>query len=157
MITTERLTIRTASNEEMRALIAEQTDEGLKAAYGEMLAGCETHPEQRLWYAMWFICLPSGERVGELCFMGLSPDGITEIGYGLLPKHQGKGYATEAVTAAVEWALQQEGVTSVEAETDADNAASQRVLEKAGFVPTGTDGDEGPRFIRRGSHPLGLQ
>ncbi len=27
-------------------------------------------------------------------------------------------------------------------------AASQRVLAKCGFVPTGTVGEEGPRFVR---------
>ena len=35
---------------------------------------------------------------------------------------------------------------SLEAETYAKNAASQRVLEKCGFRPNGTFGEEGPRF-----------
>ena len=34
----------------------------------------------------------------------------------------------------------------LEAETDAENAASQSVLEKCGFRPNGTFGEEGPRF-----------
>ena len=151
LIITERLNIRIASDDEMRALIAEQTDEGLKAAYGEMLEGCITHPEQRQWYAVWLIGRKNGGRIGELCFKGLSPDGTAEIGYGLLPEFRGKGYATEAVKAVVEWALGQPGVTAIEAETDAENTASQRVLAKAGFVPTGTRGEEGPRFVRIGS------
>ena len=147
---TERLNIRIASDDEMRELISEQTDEGLKAAYGEMLAGCIAHPAQRQWYAVWLICLPGGERIGEMCFKGLSPEGTAEIGYGLSPEFRGKGYAAEAVTAAVKWAAQQPGVTAVEAETDDGNTASQRVLEKAGFVPAGVRGEEGPRFIYRG-------
>ena len=53
---------------------------------------------------------------------------------------------TEAVTAAVKWARMQPGVKTVEAETDPDNKASQRVLEKAGFMPNGVMGKEGPRF-----------
>ena len=149
-IMTERLQIRIASDAEMRELIAAQTDEGLKAAYGEMLSGCTDHPAQREWYAVWLISLPDGTRNGELCFKGLSPDGIAEIGYGLSPEFWGKGYATEAVTAAAEWALKQPGVTAVEAETDEENIASQRVLAKAGFVPTGARGEEGPRYVRRG-------
>ena len=149
-IMTERLQIRIASDAEMRELIAAQTDEGLKAAYGEMLSGCTAHPAQREWYAVWLISLPDGTRIGELCFKGLSPDGIAEIGYGLSPEFWGKGYATEAVTAAVKWALKQPGVTAVEAETDEENIASQRVLAKAGFVPTGARGEEGPRYVRRG-------
>ena len=38
-------------------------------------------------------------------------------------------------------------VTSVAAETEAENAASRRVLEKCGFLPAG-EGREGPRFVR---------
>ena len=36
----------------------------------------------------------------------------------------------------------------MEAETLPDNVASQRVLEKLDFKPTGTEGEEGPRFRR---------
>ena len=149
LIITERLKICIASDDEMRELIAEQTDEELKAAYGEMLAGCIARPAQRQWYAVWLIGLKNGEHLGELCFKGLPPDGVVEIGYGLSPEFRGKGYATEAVTATAEWASQQPGVTAVEAETDDENVASQRVLAKAGFVPTGARGEEGPRFVYR--------
>jgi ribosomal-protein-alanine N-acetyltransferase len=71
-----------------------------------------------------------------------------EIGYGIFEEYQGQLYATEAVGAAVNWALQQPGVTRVEAETALDNRASQRVLEKCGFLPSGTIGEEGPRFFK---------
>ena len=54
---------------------------------------------------------------------------------------------TEAVSAMVHWASQQPGVLSIEAETEPDNIASQRVLEKTGFVPKGVFGAEGPRYI----------
>ncbi len=49
------------------------------------------------------------------------------------------------------WALAQPGVTAVEAETAPDNAASIRVLAKLGFQPTGTLGEEGPRFLLKKS------
>ena len=35
----------------------------------------------------------------------------------------------------------------VEAETAPENAASQKLLLNAGFVPTGQTGEEGPRFV----------
>ena len=147
---TERLTVRVASDEEMRALIEAEPVEELKAAYGEMLAACLAHPAQRQWYAAWFISLPNGKRVGDLCFKGLSEEGAVEIGYGLLPEFWGHGYATEAVCAVTRWAAKQPGVLRVEAETDPENTASQNVLKKAGFVPTGTVGEEGPRFVWKG-------
>ncbi len=148
MIKTERLIIRVASDDEMRALISEQTIEELKTAYGEMLASCQANPEQRQWYAAWFIELPTGERIGELCFKGVSADGATEIGYGILPEFWGRGYATEAIRAVTEWALSVPNVNCITAETEEDNIASQRVLEKAGFVPTGLNGEEGPLFVK---------
>ena len=114
-----------------------------------MLDGALAHPDQRQWYAVWFIYLKGGEKIGDLCFKGVSAEGSVEIGYGILPEFWGRGYATEAVDAVVRWALDQPGIKSVEAETDAENIASQRVLEKIGFKATGQMGEEGPRFAIR--------
>ena len=146
LIETERLRIYPATREQMEAAIAAEQDEGLKAAYAEMLEGCLKQPEQWAWYAMWNIEQKDGTHVGGLCFKGLGPDGAVEIGYGILDAYQGRGYATEAVRAVIAWALTQPGVRVVEAEAESDNAASLRVLEKCGFVPTGKIGEEGPRF-----------
>ncbi|MGN0746787.1 MAG: GNAT family N-acetyltransferase [Aristaeellaceae bacterium] len=148
MLNTERLSLRPASREETEALIAAQEEPGLRAAYREMLDGCLAHPEQWLWYAPWLIALQDGTCIGDVCFKGLAGDGAVEIGYGINAPHEGQGYATEAVDAMVRWALRQPGVTRVEAETEPGNAASQRVLAKCGFTPTGTLGTEGPRFVR---------
>ena len=145
---TKRLRIYLATQEEMTALIEQQTDDELRTAYREMLDGCLQHPEQWEWYAIWMIESKDGKHIGDLSFKGLGPDGAAEIGYGISEAHQGKGFASEAVDAAVKWALRQPGVRCVEAETDPDNRASQRVLEKCGFLPTGVIGEEGPRFIR---------
>lgn len=148
MIETKRLKIYPAAREQMEAFIAAEANAELKKAYTQMLEGCLRHPDQWKWYAMWMIELQSGTHIGDLCFKGLDTKGMAEIGYGILEKYQGQGYATEAVGAAVHWALQQPAVNSVEAETEADNRASQRVLEKCGFLPTGTVGEEGPRFFK---------
>jgi ribosomal-protein-alanine N-acetyltransferase len=147
-IQTARLTLHAASQDEMRRFIQAQTDPNLAAAYREMLQGCLTHPEAHLWHALWMIDRKDGFHVGELSFKGHNPDGSVEIGYGITPPFRGRGYATEAVGAAVFWALRQPGVTRVEAETAPDNAASLRVLEKCSFIPTGSTGQEGPRFVR---------
>ncbi len=147
-IETSRFTIHSASREEMLGIIDRQTDDILQKAYREMLQGCLDHPEQWEWYAVWIIERKDGPHVGDLSFKGLNDDGSVEIGYGISEEHRGQGCATEAVNAAVTWALEQPGVTRVEAETEPDNQASQRVLEKCGFVPSGIYGEEGPRFVR---------
>lgn len=146
MIETKRLRIYPASQKQMEDFIAMQTVDVLKAAYTEMLNGCLAKPEQWEWYAIWMIELKNGTHIGELCFKGLTPDGIAEIGYGINDEYQGQGYASEAVKAVSEWAFQQPDVTALEAETDDENIVSKRVLEKCGFVLNGIIGEEGPRY-----------
>ena len=145
----ERLLLYPIGDDAMRALIAEQSDAELKQAYTEMLEGCLREPEKRVWYAVWLMELKAqpGTVVGDLSFKGLSSDGMVELGYGLREGCCGKGWMTEAVKAISAWALRQAGVTRVEAETAPENAASQKLLLNAGFVPTGQTGEEGPRFV----------
>lgn len=57
--------------------------------------------------------------------------GEVEIGYGVSQSYQGRGVASEAVLAVCDFA--RHGARFVIAETDRDNVASQRVLEKCGF------------------------
>lgn len=149
VVKTERLFINPLSNSEIENLIAKEQDTDMKKAYSEMLDGCKQNPEQRIWYAVWNMQLndETGRSVGDLCFKGLNSNGMVEIGYGIKKEYEGQGYTTEAVTAMARWAIEQIGVKYVEAETDPDNKASQRVLEKAGFHLNGMMGAEGPRFV----------
>ena len=102
MIETNRLKLYAASLEMMKSFIEAQTVDILKTAYTEMLNGCLNHSEQWEWYAIWMIELKDGTHIGELCFKGLSADGIAEIGYGISEEYQNSGYATEAVKAVLE-------------------------------------------------------
>ncbi len=147
MATEKRMKIVPADRQQMEDVIASAKDPELKKAYTEMLEGCLEHPEQWDWYAMWIIENEDGIRVGDLCFKGYEDGKNPEIGYGINDEFQGRGYATEAVKLALEWAFRHTGVAAVEAETDPDNIASQKVLAKCGFNPTGSIGEEGPRFI----------
>ena len=147
MIQTSRLFIHPASDAERQDLITHTDDKDLKLAYTEMLTMAVENPQYRPWYAAWFIETPDGQRIGELCFKGLSANGTAEIGYGILPDFQNRGYATEAVKAVTAWALSQLGVNTITAETEADNLASQKVLHNCGFLATGEQGEEGPLFV----------
>ncbi len=149
MIDSERLRIYPISDDDIKDLIDGEANPELKQAYSEMLQGCISEPDKRIWYTVWFIELKNhpGTIIGDLSFKGMNPDGMVEIGYGLREGYCGNGYMTEAVKRVSEWAIRQSGVTRVEAETDPENMASQKVLLKAGYVPTGKTGEEGPRFI----------
>lgn len=61
-----------------------------------------------------------------------------ELGYVLARKHWGKGYMTEAIRGLIAWALKQTDIYRIWAVCDVDNAASARVMEKAGMVREGT-------------------
>ena len=76
----------------------------------------------------------SGAVVGGIGFRGPPKDGVTEIGYGIVPSRQGHGYATEAVNAVLLLAWEQPETNTIIAHTEIGNLASQRVLGKAGFV-----------------------
>ncbi|MBQ7637438.1 MAG: GNAT family N-acetyltransferase [Clostridia bacterium] len=152
---TERLFVYPVENGTMRELINNETDAQLKQAYSEMLEGCLKDPENRIWSAVWFI-EPKGSPgviAGDLSFKGPPDDGAVEIGYGLREGFCKKGYMTEAVKAVCGWAFSQNGVLRVEAETDPDNLASQKVLASCGFAPAGTYGEEGPRFTLERTSP----
>lgn len=148
---TKRLFIIPMTNDEIRSEISREQDDHMKKALREMLKGCLDYPERRLWFTNWRITLHDGTTIGSLCFKGNSNFGEVEIGYGIDEAYRNKGYATEAVLRAAKWAFVDTTVYFVMAETEADNAASQRVIQKLGFVPCG-DGLEGPRFEK--SRPL---
>lgn len=148
MMETERIRIYPASKSQMERMISAEQDEDLKKAYGEMLECSLSHPEDREWYAMWVIENTDGARIGDLCFKGIETGRNPEIGYGILEEFRGRGYASEAVRLALQWAFRRPEVKAVEAETDPGNAASQKVLEKCGFRPMGIMGGEGPRFVK---------
>jgi [ribosomal protein S5]-alanine N-acetyltransferase len=60
-----------------------------------------------------------------------------EVGYRLLPDAWGKGYATEGASALVRYGFEELGLHRIIGVTHPDNAASQRVLQKAGLRDAG--------------------
>jgi len=61
-----------------------------------------------------------------------------EIGYVLVPNERRKGYCTEAVKIIVDYLFLSRNIVRIQALTDAENMASQRVLGKVGFKKEGT-------------------
>jgi RimJ/RimL family protein N-acetyltransferase len=76
----------------------------------------------------------SGSTVGDVSLRWVSErDRTAEIGFIFDPRHQGKGFATEAAGALVEWVFGSAGFHRVIGRTEARNTASARVLEKLGM------------------------
>jgi RimJ/RimL family protein N-acetyltransferase len=104
------------------------TQEAMEGLYSEALK----RPDKYRWYTNWQLILKSENKaIGSACFMK-EPDENhqVEIGYGMNDDYRNHGYTTEAVKAMCEWALSQPDVESVIAQTDVNNPASHRVLEK---------------------------
>jgi RimJ/RimL family protein N-acetyltransferase len=121
----------------------------------DWLAGLRTATVADPWvYGFVIVDAESGEVIGTCGFKG-PPDaaGVVEIAYGIVPSFEGRGYATEAAQALVDFARHHREVRAVRAHTLPDNRASVRVLEKCGFLHMGEvmDPDDGLvwRFERR--------
>ncbi|MCM0623655.1 GNAT family N-acetyltransferase [Lysinibacillus sp. OL1_EC] len=59
---------------------------------------------------------------------------LTEIGYDLSKEYWGKGYATEAITALIDYAFKHLQMETIVAEVDAANINSIKVLKKLNFI-----------------------
>jgi len=80
----------------------------------------------------WMITLrDSAQVIGgiSICIRGHSAD----FGYILNRAFWGRGFATEAASAVVEWIFGQDSIYRVWATCDAENLASARILEKVGL------------------------
>ena len=64
-------------------------------------------------------------------------DGTAELGYRVAQHVAGRGVATAAVRELCRLAAARHGLRTLKAATARENAASQKVLAKAGFVPVG--------------------
>jgi RimJ/RimL family protein N-acetyltransferase len=80
------------------------------------------------------VTLPDDAYVGGLVLWYTSFEHRSaEVGYSLLPRHQGNGYAVEATRALLDWAFSVAGVHRVAARLEPRNVASARVAEKLGM------------------------
>ena len=90
--------------------------------------------EPRLKYQL-AITLRDGGALAGSCGIRLAEPGAraADLGYEVSPEHWGRGYATEAARAMLEFGFGELGVRRVWAECVPENAASRRVMEKLGM------------------------
>jgi RimJ/RimL family protein N-acetyltransferase len=146
-VETTRLTLRPFANADLEAIRRMRSDpEVVRYLYGEPLSAEEARDflERRMattawtaegdWFNVAAVERASGLTVGDVAMHWVSErDRTGEIGFVFDPRHQGKGFATEAAAALLEWAFSSAGLHRVIGRTEARNAASARVLEKLGM------------------------
>ena len=64
-------------------------------------------------------------------------DGTADLGYRVAQNAAGRGVATAAVRELCQLAAARHGLRTLKAATPRENAASQKVLARAGFIPVG--------------------
>jgi RimJ/RimL family protein N-acetyltransferase len=86
-------------------------------------------------WPVWLV-LADGVVTGDCGTAGeIDENGEVDIGLGFAAEVRGRGYGTETIRALSDWLMRQPGVERVVArEILADNIASRRALEKAGFA-----------------------
>jgi RimJ/RimL family protein N-acetyltransferase len=139
-IHTPRLRLRCARPADLEALHAVLSDsratrwwstpphetlDQTRAWLDAMIANGPDHPD--------FVIELDGRVVGKAGFFAL-PD----VGYILHPDVWGRGLAAEAVGAAIDHVFQTRTIDTLTADVDPENAASIRLLERLGFVRTGS-------------------
>lgn len=86
----------------------------------------------------------SGRVIGSISIWNLNAEKNTaELGYGLNPEFQGEGYMQEALQCVVDYGVNKMQLAVLEAYTEAENAASSKLLLKCGFEKTGEVDDPG--------------
>jgi ribosomal-protein-alanine N-acetyltransferase len=86
--------------------------------------------------AFYVLVAEDGSVLGRFNLL-LAGDGTAELGYRVAQHAAGRGVATAAVQELCRLAAARHGLRTLRAATSRDNAASKKVLAKAGFVPAG--------------------
>ncbi|MBN2086248.1 MAG: GNAT family N-acetyltransferase [Anaerolineales bacterium] len=124
-----------------RGIVTDRVRRAVGMKLSKMAAVEEIH---HAWYTYWLLIIKNASfGAGLAGFKGLPDEhGDAEIGYGIDPAFQNKGYMTEAVLALTAWAFREPACLAVIArDVVKSNVASQRVLAKVGMYVYEESGD----------------
>ena len=87
-------------------------------------------------YGIWTVCLKDGTVIGRagICHREINGEMELEVGYVIAKMYQNKGYGTEAVRAAVEYAETRLEVSHLNAFIRKGNIPSVKLVEKLDFT-----------------------
>lgn len=139
MIRTQRLLLRRARMDDLDAM-HRILGNGTAMRYWSTLPHADI-AQTRDWLATMIDAAPaeSDDFIIELDGQVIGKAGcwrLPEVGYILHPDHWGKGYAAEALGAAIAHVFASHPVAALEADVDPRNAASLRLLARLGFRET---------------------
>ena len=93
--------------------------------------------EQEAGICAWYVLVAEDGSVLGRFNLYRFEDGTAELGYRVAQHVAGRGVATATVREVCRLAAARHGLRTLRAATTRENAASQKVLTKSGFVPVG--------------------
>lgn len=146
---TKRLLLREVRPEDQRFVFEGMSHPDVVRYYGNRYAMFEATAAQMAWYKSmvaegWGVPRlmadrQTAEKIGVIAVYYYKPEhNKAEVGFWLLPQYWNKGLALEALQAVLKYWKKEKGLHRMEAFVETENAASAKVLEKAGFVHEGT-------------------
>lgn len=150
MLETDRLLLRVLNENDVPDLREWLGSEEIYTYWGRKASKGERNPEllfidPRPWVKRkpnpdfkWGIVLKESNRViGEIQVFEIQNDRMGEVGYRLNPAYWNCGFATEALKEVVDFIFKRTELDRLHAKADVRNTASNRVLEKCGFIKEG--------------------
>lgn len=141
--TTERLTLRAMTADDAEAFYQLNSDPQVMRYTGEpplqsvqeAAGAIASYPDfERYGFGRWGCVLKAEQRLIGFCGLKSLPElDAVDVGYRLLPEYWGRGLATEACQASVDFGFRVLGLEEIIALVMPGNAASIRVLEKVGL------------------------
>lgn len=143
---TDRLVLREITLDDDNEVFYQRSDKSMNEYVGNPL--CNSIEEAREWInkisantvngdgIFWGVNLKDDPKLmGGFCYWNLAPEERkAEIGFGIYPQHQGKGYMDEVLKVGLNYGFETMNLERIEAYTHQQNKKSIHLLEKNGFV-----------------------
>lgn len=96
-------------------------------------------------FIIWIMEHKETEKViGTISIWNIRWEEMTaELGYGMIPSYQKKGYMQEALSVITDYAFESIKLQVLEAYTEEKNIPSRKLLERLHFKETGMEDDQG--------------
>lgn len=143
-LTTERLLLQQVIPDDQQFIFEGLSHPEVIPFYGVRYSSFEATKAQMDWYNELFengtgiswkiVNRQTLEKMGDISIYLYKPEHKkAEIGFWLLPQYWNKGYASEAMAAAIQYWKVEKDLHRLEGFVEEGNTASSKLLEKAGF------------------------
>lgn len=144
-IETDRLIIRPMTREDVPALSKWMPDKSIYTYWGKGPGKSEKNPEllfekeERATksFHLGIALKEDNQVIGDLWVYLIENDRMASVAIRISPCYPGKGFATESLSAMTKFCFEKTELERLWTKVDVRNIASQRILEKCGYLKEG--------------------